>query len=786
MKKITVTILLSLFCFSFAFANDIMQPSGNEKIPIENYNKENLVPAYKYNSRDNTPVPEYEFIKLPEAIMTSYYDYMPGSYEGYPIRYQADIDAHGHYLTWFARPSGTANRRQYWAYYDADENIVDWLTISTDDVWQGYGGFAIHPATGDAIATWHQEHAVLGYGTTICYDDFALLGIPGFWSCMFIPPDEPGGNEYIWPLVYVGPSPLGEDYVRVYQTAKNYLSAPSGNPCEDTRIMYCDVENSLFADMTVLLDLANWTEVLVMYDQNWREKDCRPLSQPFAIDPNTPGKVAIMGYVSWLSGNLGEMPVDPGVFVWESYDYGETWDVADLHSDGPEDYLYLVDNIPGFTDSQGNLLDFLEVDVYGWHNTSRYDNEGNLHLTYLQGYGFTDPTGGYYFGHFMPQAEAIWDGTEFTFDEVPEMPGIDPLSGHSVPWEIVTDPFSGELDTLLYVVVGWSLYEDELFHENTEKNAVNLENGWLLQMWADGTYSQLAQDGIPQWLPYLEHPIIFISVSGDNGNTWSEPIELTDIFDENGEPTQFYDQITVYPYVCDQIIDLGDNWGQVNMYYFDDNTWGSSVIQNLPPDDGGQITYCCIKIKFPTIGTIEGTVTLNGGSGNVEEVEVTAGGIIVNPYNDNGSYRITIPSGIYDVTASLTGYVDSTIVGVVVNGGEPTYVDFTLNPDGQSVDDDSILSTELMLNQNSPNPFTSYTHISFSVPKGFKNPSIKIYNLKGQLIKTLEPSIGSNHSEGYATWDGKDSNNNDVVSGIYLYKLQTDNGSIIKKMLLTR
>ncbi|MBL7087137.1 MAG: hypothetical protein ISS28_08625, partial [Candidatus Cloacimonetes bacterium] len=365
MKKITVTILLSLFCFSFAFANDIMQPSGNEKIPIENYNKENLVPAYKYNSRDNTPVPEYEFIKLPEAIMTSYYDYMPGSYEGYPIRYQADIDAHGHYLTWFARPSGTANRRQYWAYYDADENIVDWLTISTDDVWQGYGGFAIHPATGDAIATWHQEHAVLGYGTTICYDDFALLGIPGFWSCMFIPPDEPGGNEYIWPLVYVGPSPLGEDYVRVYQTAKNYLENSHGHPCEDTRIMYCDVENSLFADMTVLLDLANWTEVRVMYDQDWREKDCRPLSQPFAIDPNTPGKVAIMGYVSWLSGNLGEMPVDPGVFVWESYDYGETWDVADLHSDGPEDYLYLVDNIPGFTDSQGNLLDFLEVDVYG-------------------------------------------------------------------------------------------------------------------------------------------------------------------------------------------------------------------------------------------------------------------------------------------------------------------------------------------------------------------------------------------------------------------------------------
>ncbi|MBC8527467.1 MAG: hypothetical protein H8D22_11560, partial [Candidatus Cloacimonetes bacterium] len=121
--KITMFILV-LFCFSFAYANDIMQPGGNERIPIDNYNKENLIPAHKYPSRDNTPVPDYEFVKNPETIMTSYYDYMPGSYASFPIRYQADNGYYGHYLTWFARPSDTANRRQYWAYYDADENIV--------------------------------------------------------------------------------------------------------------------------------------------------------------------------------------------------------------------------------------------------------------------------------------------------------------------------------------------------------------------------------------------------------------------------------------------------------------------------------------------------------------------------------------------------------------------------------------------------------------------------------------------------------------------------------------
>ena len=677
--KITMFILV-LFCFSFAFANDIMQPVGNERIPIGNYNKENFVPAYKYPSRDNTPVPDYEFIGGPDTIMTSYYDYMPGSYEGYPIRYQTD-NGNGYYLTWFAKPSPTANRRQYWAYVDSEENIVDWGTISTDDVLQGYGGIAIHPATGDAIATWHQNHAVLGYVTTICYDDFALLGIPGNWSSYyFFPPPLP--DEYLWPLIYVGPSPLGEDYVRVYQTAKNYLHNSFGHPCENPRIMYIDVENSLFTDMTVLLNIDNWSEVILMYD--WREKDCRPLSQPFAIDPNTPGKVAIMGYVEWLSGDLGNMPVDEGIFVWESYDYGETWDTANLHSSGSS-ILYYVENI------FGDVPEFFEVGVCGWHNTAVYDYDGNLHLTYLQQYGFTDTTGSYYLNHFLPQAEAIWDGSEFTFDEVPEMPGIDPLSGHSVPWEI--DPFG---NIILYVTVGCPPSSDGPFHENTQKNAINFENGWMLQMWADGTYFQLALDEIPEYLPYLEHPIIFISVSSDNGNTWSEPIELTDIFDENGEPTQFYEQITCYPYVCDKIIDLGNDWGQVTLYYLDDNTFGSL------DDDGGQIVYCSIKIDFS----------------------------------------------------------------------------------GEAVEPDSPQISNLSL-KNYPNPFTSSTRISFSVPKGLKNPSIKIYNIKGQLIKNFGFRI-SYFGFGEAIWYGKDSNNNDVVSGIYLYKLETDNGSITRKMLLSR
>ena len=701
-KKIAGLIILSLMCFSFAFGdiiNDIPESNG-ASIPCENHNIANIVLAIDYLSRDNTPVPEYEFIKLPTSIMTSYYDYMPGSYEGFPLQMQTDWGG-GYYLTFFGQASTISTRRQYWAYLDSTFSLIDWGTISTNDIWQGYGGIGIHPATGDCIASWHEADPVLGYGTTISFDDFDLIEIPGFWSFyLFIPPEAPEVNEYIWPYINIGPSPLGDGYVRVYQSANNYSHNTFGHPCEDKRIMYTDVENYNGASLLGLLDIANWDTVTVMTD--WRDYDCRPQSQTFAIDPTTPGKIAIIGYNSWLSGDLGDMPVDEGVYVWESYDYGETWDYANLHTDGPTEYIYIVDNIPGFTDNQQNIIDSIEVDVAGWHNTAIYDNDGNIHCTFMQQYGFTDEEGiGYYFPDYLPQAEMVWDGNCFTFHEVPELPGIDPLSGHSVPWEIVGD------DTLTYTTIGWSIYpgaSNSLFHEACQRNATNVENGWLLQIWADGTYAQLAEDGVPGYEDYLEHPIIFISVSGDNGDTWSEPIELTDI---NSTLFDFSEQITVYPNVYDKIVGLGDDWGQVLIYYFDDNSFGSYARDTQGLNNGGQITYCSIKIKFPP-------------------------GEAIDPYHVNIN------------NLSLTNY---------------------------------------------PNPFTTSTHISFSGPTPIlsnHNSTIKIYNTKGQLVRTLETSAGSTPSKGFAIWNGKDSYNNDVANGIYFYKLETDNGSITNKMLLVR
>jgi len=85
---------------------------------------------------------------------------------------------------------------------------------------------------------------------------------------------------------------------------------------------------------------------------------------------------------------------------------------------------------------------------------------------------------------------------------------------------------------------------------------------------------------------------------------------------------------------------------------------------------------------------------------------------------------------------------------------------------------------------NYPNPFNPVTTISFTAKqKGFA--TLNIYNLKGQLIKTLlkDNILSGEHK---LIWDGKDNQGNNVASGVYLYKLNMNGSSQIKKMLLLK
>ncbi|MBI5471182.1 MAG: T9SS type A sorting domain-containing protein [Ignavibacteriae bacterium] len=91
--------------------------------------------------------------------------------------------------------------------------------------------------------------------------------------------------------------------------------------------------------------------------------------------------------------------------------------------------------------------------------------------------------------------------------------------------------------------------------------------------------------------------------------------------------------------------------------------------------------------------------------------------------------------------------------------------------------------------QNFPNPFNPSTAISFVIPGGGLRSSVNltVFDLLGREVATLVDETKPS-GEFTVTWDGRLHNkqSTDAPSGVYFYKLTTDNTSQVKKMLLVR
>jgi flagellar hook assembly protein FlgD len=95
---------------------------------------------------------------------------------------------------------------------------------------------------------------------------------------------------------------------------------------------------------------------------------------------------------------------------------------------------------------------------------------------------------------------------------------------------------------------------------------------------------------------------------------------------------------------------------------------------------------------------------------------------------------------------------------------------------------DMVLVTALQ--GNYPNPFNPETRISFSLGQE-GNVRVQVYNIKGQLVKNLleERMESGQHS---LIWDGRDDRGRAVGSGMYFYRLQTEDYSSTRKMMLLK
>jgi hypothetical protein len=84
------------------------------------------------------------------------------------------------------------------------------------------------------------------------------------------------------------------------------------------------------------------------------------------------------------------------------------------------------------------------------------------------------------------------------------------------------------------------------------------------------------------------------------------------------------------------------------------------------------------------------------------------------------------------------------------------------------------------LEQNTPNPVSASTSISFSIADGGAG-TLAIVDMYGRTVRSF--NVNGN---GSVNWDGRDGNGTLVSNGVYVYKLEGEGFSMSKKLTVTR
>jgi len=87
--------------------------------------------------------------------------------------------------------------------------------------------------------------------------------------------------------------------------------------------------------------------------------------------------------------------------------------------------------------------------------------------------------------------------------------------------------------------------------------------------------------------------------------------------------------------------------------------------------------------------------------------------------------------------------------------------------------------------KNYPNPFNPSTTIAFNIPVA-ENVTVAIYNIKGQMVKTLINNKSLQSGNHTVVWNGNNESGSSFSSGMFIYSIKTKNATAFKKILLAK
>ncbi len=230
-------------------------------------------------------------------------------------------------------------------------------------------------------------------------------------------------------------------------------------------------------------------------------------------------------------------------------------------------------------------------------------------------------------------------------------------------------------------------------------------------------------------------------------------------------------------------LSTGDNIAPILQAIFSNNVDSLTAVFN------SDNTYSVLQVnKDKTVINYNGIYTAAASStGNIYTITLdqsspavlTSEGIFevdLTTYPPTMKYEVVQTTGTQNVPPTPEGGFGSSNGGALGTSNVQKY-EKVYNV--TSVEQFSNVPNVYKLEQNYPNPFNPSTKIRFSL-KQAENVKLTVYNILGQEVAVLLNGYIS------AGTHFVDFNANNLASGIYIYKIQTQNFSAVKKMMLLR
>lgn len=232
--------------------------------------------------------------------------------------------------------------------------------------------------------------------------------------------------------------------------------------------------------------------------------------------------------------------------------------------------------------------------------------------------------------------------------------------------------------------------------------------------------------------------------------------------------------------------DGGQNWDSLSvtpgegfshyLQVFGDTLWIVGFRPNISTNGG--LDWQLILSTPDSLISINGLELLNGHTGWI--LGDSHSGSVILVTTDGGASWTSILSNQKPWIKSIFA-LDKHDLWAVGNSG--TVIHYSNELAVASRKEDS-LPTKYALLQNHPNPFNSATVIQFTLPKDV-HIQLSVFDILGREVMHLtDKYINAGHHE--VIWNGKASNGVDAPSGIYVYRLNSAEVNLMRKMLLLR